>query len=125
LVKQTSRGFNYIEFTDKAGTQCNLQESSSAEEPSIWLGAENIGLKEFVAFRAPSAWEDRPEFDEFDEKHHFVANNRMHLNQEQVKALLPYLQRFVETGAVCEEGSEEDNTPGPDNAGESVCGSGY
>lgn len=27
-----------------------------------------------------------------------VGNNRMHLNQEQVKELLPYLQRFVDTG---------------------------
>jgi hypothetical protein len=84
-MKITPRGFRYVVFTDKAGVTCSLQESSSADEPAIWFGADTIGLKEFVAYRQPSAWEDRPEFDAGNEQHHYIANTRMHLNQEQVK----------------------------------------
>jgi Holliday junction resolvase len=29
---------------------------------------------------------------------HYSANNRMHLTQEQVRDLLPFLQKFAETG---------------------------
>jgi len=32
-----------------------------------------------------------------------VNGNRMHLDQESVKTLLPYLQRFAETGELFED----------------------
>ena len=59
------------EFTDFYGSQCSIQDSSGAE-PAIWLGVE-------VSFKGKRA-------------------TRMHLTQEQAKALLPHLQRFAKQG---------------------------
>lgn len=64
-----------IEFTDAMGNTCSIQESSATED-HIWLGIDYV---ESLSY----AWEVRA---------------RMHLNKEQVAALLPLLQRFVETG---------------------------
>lgn len=38
VVRQTERGFNvYDEFTDTYGVVARVQESSSAEEPRVWI----------------------------------------------------------------------------------------
>lgn len=97
-VKKTNRGFGIVSFKDQHGTECSIQKSSLATADCIWLGADKIGLKEFVAFRQPDAWVDRTEFDEHTMTHHFVANNRIHLTRRQVAKLLPILQNFVDTG---------------------------
>jgi hypothetical protein len=97
LVDHTPRGLSIVNFTDVAGIACSLQKSCSGEEDRIWLGADTIGLREFVPNRTP-AWQDRSEFDERREGRYYQANTSMHLNQEQVAALLPLLQRFVDTG---------------------------
>lgn len=94
----TSRGFEKLNFRDRYGVACSIQKSSLATDECIWFGADHIGLKEFVAYRQPNAWEDVEL--ENTETHHFSANNRMHLNREQIRALLPILQRFVDTGAL-------------------------
>jgi len=96
---KTERGFRYIKFKDKNGIECSIQKSSSIED-SIWLGANKIGLKEFVAYRTPDAWQDRTEFDNGTLEHSFIANNRMHLTVKQVKKLLPILEAFVKTGEI-------------------------
>jgi len=95
-IKKTERGFSITEFKDRYGIVCSLQKSSLATEDAIWFGANEIGLKEFVACRQPNAWEDVEL--ESTMEHHHVANNRMHLTREMVAELLPYLQKFVETG---------------------------
>ncbi len=96
-IEKTERGFAIAEFTDHCGTSCSIQESSLSE-PCIWLGANDIGLKEF---KAGEGWKDRKEFDETNEiQHHYVANNRMHLTVDNVRELLPLLQKFVETGGL-------------------------
>jgi hypothetical protein len=97
IIKKTKRGFTYIEFKDRNNVECKIQKSSIATEDAIWLGAKEIGLKEFVAYRQP-AWQDVDTT--FSEKHHFVANNGMHLTRKQVKKLLPIFQKFVETGEI-------------------------
>jgi len=94
----TARGFGIYTFTDNNGNESSIQESSSAIEAKIWVGCSDIGLKEFVAGRQPSAWEDITLDDTMD--HHWVANNRMHLTQKQVEEMLPILQKFVETGEI-------------------------
>ena len=91
--KKTQRGFAYRNFVDCKGVKCSIQESSSAEEPRIWLGADDIGLKHFKAYEG---WKDVELIDTI--AGHYVANNRMELNRKQVKKLLPILQHFVETG---------------------------
>lgn len=93
-VETTDRGFNYTKFKDQYGVECSIQESSLAGEACIWLGSNKIGLKKFTPYKG---WEDiSTEPDPSGVM--YVANNRMHLNQEQVKALLPLLRKFAKTG---------------------------
>lgn len=72
-VKKTERGFQVIDFDDRYGTHCSLQQSSLAEyEPpgtsAIWLGVDHKDI------------------------------SRMHLDLEQVQWLIGHLQNWVETG---------------------------
>lgn len=90
----TSRGFGLIEFKDRNGVECTIQESSECyKEGLIWFGAKDIGLKHFKAYKG---WKDVELVNTIEE--HYVANNRMHLTQSQVKELLPILMHFAETG---------------------------
>ena len=81
----TNRGFSYAEFKDAKGEICTLQESSSYE-PCIQVSVQYLD----------GGWKtlDIPALVGKD----FVGNQRMKLNQEQVKELLPYLQYFAENG---------------------------
>jgi len=89
-IKHTARGFALGEFTDRNGKACSIQKSSIADEDCIWLGCDEIGLIELIPGQGwtPVAMPT----------HVHQANTRMHLNQEQVKALLPLLKRFVRKG---------------------------
>ena len=53
----TPRGLVKIEFMDDNGDACTLQESSSADEPKIWLG-QNSGdhLRESRQVELPAKW---------------------------------------------------------------------
>lgn len=75
----TDRGFSYAAFHDRYGDLCSIQKSSLATEEAIWLGRE--GLREGA---------------------------RMHLTQEMVGALIPILQRFVESGELLDPDARED-----------------
>jgi hypothetical protein len=67
------KGLNKISFRDDYRQQCSLQKSNAALENIIWFGVDkDINGKTVTA--------------------------RMHLTQEQVKYLLPYLQKFADTG---------------------------
>jgi hypothetical protein len=90
-ISNTQRGFSVGKFTDTFGNQCSLQKSSSAMEDKIWLGIDNPKL---VVFEN----KNKGKYLEVEMPENFDVNARMHLNQEQVAALLPYLQKFVETG---------------------------
>jgi hypothetical protein len=87
-VDTTSRGFTRIDFEDRYQNGCSLQMSSLASEAAIWFGCDdpeprilvpNEGCQPVVI---PG----------------LLTNTRMHLTQEQVRELLPYLQHFVDTG---------------------------
>ena len=90
----TQRGFGRYNFVDDYGAECSLQRSSSGTR--IWLGCNDIGL------RAGHPWRDvsEEELQTLLKTEHLVSNSRMHLNIEQVKALIPMLQKFVETGDI-------------------------
>lgn len=94
----TERGFRVVEFTDNNGIECSLQKSSLATEECIWLGCSEIGLKKFTPYKG---WED-VELEQEPRGIHHVANTRMHLTQEHVRALLPALQHFADTGELPE-----------------------
>lgn len=94
----TQRGFSVIEFTDRNGLHCSIQESSS-DTPSIWLGINDAEPK-IMAIHAPLhniktnetvGWVPYPIPDEV------LLHTRMHLNVEQVKALISTLQFWIAT----------------------------
>ena len=103
-ITKTCRGFDLIEFKDKNNINCSLQKSSIAGEDCIWLGLNNPDLKEFYPY--PRNIEDsfiQITKDDLDKLKHrpqneIYINSRMHLTQTQAKELLPYIQRFIETG---------------------------
>ena len=70
-IKKTNRGFELIEFRDRNGQQCSLQQSSVAdyEQPgssAIWFG---------------------------------VGDERMHIDLKQLKMLIPHLQAWINGGS--------------------------
>lgn len=83
----TNRGFKLATFKDSYGMACRLQESSSLI-PHIWLG-DNLT-------EAP-----------VDPLSGQYIGATMHLNQEQVAALIPHLQYFVLHGKLPERGSHD------------------
>ena len=90
----TQRGFGRYNFVDDYGAECSLQRSSSGVR--IWLGCNDIGLRVGYPWRDVS----EEELQTLLKTEHLVSNSRMHLNVEQVKALIPMLQKFVETGDI-------------------------
>ena len=90
-IALTDRGFAHVTFTDRGGVACSLQESSLASEAAILLGCNEADPRVLVP---NTGWQpvEMPK--------EFVANTHMHLTQQQVAALLPHLQRFVETGGL-------------------------
>ncbi len=99
---KTVRGFDILEFTDRYGAKCQIQASSLATEEAIWFGLEDAEPK-IMASQAGAhgvvttencGWVAYPIPDAVS------LNTRMHLTRDQVEALLPILQRFVDTGEV-------------------------
>jgi hypothetical protein len=85
----TSRGFHRLNFVDHYGVACSLQESSLATETAIWLGCNEPNPRAMVPGQGWTPVALPPEC---------VSDTRMHLTRAQVAALLPHLQRFVDTG---------------------------
>jgi len=92
----TERGFDLIEFEDLYYSKCNIQKSSLATEDAIWFGVRNAQPKIMASKtkEGGTGWVDYliPE--------DVLLTTRMHLSIEQVKKLLPILQRFAETGEI-------------------------
>lgn len=101
----TLRGFRIVRFSDRYGAACSLQQSSLATESAIWFGPDEpepqimasaavaIGRADLVPDpKNPVGWVPFPIPREV------MCTTRMHLTQEQVRALLPLLQHFAETG---------------------------
>ena len=97
---RTSRGFQRGEFTDLYGCKCSIQESSLATDDAIWFGV-NDANPQILASKARkinpetgemTGWVAYPVPDDV------LMHTRMHLNREQVAALILVLQNFVDTG---------------------------
>lgn len=88
---KTQRGFAYIDFKDRYDKECSIQKSSLATEDCIWFGIDNPEPKILIQGKG---WVEYPLPEEVS------ITTRMHLSVEQVKELIPILQRFVETGEV-------------------------
>lgn len=86
----TRRGFACFGFTDRNGHGCSVQDSSIATEACLWLGVD----QPYVKVMGPNGWADVPL------PPGVSIYGRMHLTQEQVRELLPILERFAETGSI-------------------------
>jgi hypothetical protein len=73
----SDKGLRKILFEDDYKQKCSLIKSNAALEDKIWFGVDKDADGKTV-----------------------VA--RMHLTQEHVRNLLPYLQKFVDTGDLFE-----------------------
>lgn len=95
-VRYTHRGFPIYEFQDRYGTSCSLQKSSLADEDAIWFGCDDADPKVMASeiIEGGVGWAKYPVPKEVE------FNTRMHLTVEQVRELLPILQKFVETGEI-------------------------
>lgn len=99
---KTHRGFALGEFIDLYGARCSIQKSSLATDDAIWLGVDDADPR-IMASQAEqhgvhteetTGWVPYPILEAVN------LNTRMHINREQVAALLPILQKFVETGEI-------------------------
>lgn len=87
-IDKTNREFQVIDFKDRNYVECSLQKSSLATEEAIWLGVNDSDPKQCIG----GQWTPI----EMPEGYH--SNTRMHLTQDQVRELLPYLLSFAELG---------------------------
>lgn len=90
---KTEENYPYIEFRDFDGFACSLQISSLDTTDCIRLGIDDPDPKIFThrgwqSYSLPAGVSFR---------------TRMHLSQEQVRELLPYLLRFASEGELWRE----------------------
>ena len=105
-TKTTERGFDVIEFQDRNDVECSLQKSSLATEDCIWIGVNDANPRIMASDVIKLGEFNRKNVFEYRQtgwvKYHVpdsvLMSTRMHLTREQVKALLPILEKFVETG---------------------------
>lgn len=90
----TTRGFNLLEFTDLYENPCSIQQSSIIDTPAIWLGITDA-TPQIMAEKTPAGGVGWVPYEIPDD---VLLTTRMYLTQEQVKALLPVLQQFADTG---------------------------
>jgi len=100
---KTHRGFDISEFTDRYGDRCSLQKTSLAFEDTIWLGISDVNPKIMATDAIRLGIDNKGEVNgwvKYDIPDEVLLSSRMHLTREMVAELLPYLQKFVETGEI-------------------------
>jgi hypothetical protein len=108
IYGQTNRGFDILEFLDLYEVPCSLQKSSLATEDAIWFGRNDASPRQLVPNKGWTPIEMPA---------NYCADTRMHLTQDQVRALLPALQYFANTGdIVCRTCGGEGAVGSPTNA---------
>jgi len=96
----TTRGFKLVEFKDRNGVSCSIQESSS-DVPSLWIGVNDANprvMKSEAFQHGINLTEDELKeggWVEFPIPDNVLFDDRMHLTKEQVKKLIPILQEFI------------------------------
>lgn len=122
--KKTDRGFTLVQFKDKNGRQCSLQQSSaignyddSLDNPGssfVWLGVDDAN-PQIMKSRAKELGLAIPPGDvcgwiPYPIPEAVQLSTRMHLNREHAKWLIGRLQQWLTTGdfysSVPDDGSE-------------------
>lgn len=93
------RRFKKMTFDDVYNVKCSLQKSSLTSEECIWFGVEDVNPRILVP-DMHSPFEGAKKAIPYNLPSEVIISNRMHLNREQVKMLLPALQEFVDTGEI-------------------------
>jgi len=99
-MTRTNRGFRLYKFSDRDGYKCSLQKSSIATEHCVWLGIDDAEPKVLhsdakkvgVDTDKDCGWVDYPIPEEV------LLNTRLHLTQQQARAVAKQLFYFAETG---------------------------
>lgn len=93
-------------FKDRYDQEFSIQKSSLATEDCIWFGINNanpqimssdatrMGLRERTFDERDNGWVA------FEIPKEVLLSTRMHLTREQIKELLPILEKFVKTGEI-------------------------
>lgn len=102
-VRRTARGFEYLEFDDIYDVGCSLQASSLAiyDEPgtsAVWLGVDDPDPQILVRGKG---WQ------KVELPKGINCKTRMHLNRDQVAALIVHLQNWLKTDSF---GKKKKNT---------------
>jgi hypothetical protein len=95
---KTDRGFTIIMFKDRYDTPCHMLKSSLADEDCIWFGCDEADPRIMASIVVPGGTGWVPYKMPLEE--HVLMNTRMHLSRDQVKEILPILQKFVEIGEI-------------------------
>lgn len=90
-IEKNQRGFDFANFEDRYGEKCSIQKSSLAFEEAIWFGIKEPQLTIFED-------EKCGKYIKTSMPKTFMVSSQMHLTQDMVKDLLPYLIKFAETG---------------------------
>lgn len=102
-VEMTARGFEIIKFKDRFDASCSLQASSLAEYPkpgtsAIWLGIDDAN-PQIMAVDARQAGIETTEtvgWVPYPIPPQVMLTTRMHLDRDQVKALIRHLQNWLD-----------------------------
>lgn len=100
-IKQTNRGFDYTEFKDDYGGECSLQKSSSAMVDRIWFGVNDVKPKIMVSDAKRLGLDTKGKVNgwmDYEVPKEVLFHDRMHLNQDIIHDLMPYLTEFEDTG---------------------------
>lgn len=98
----THRGFDLYQSVDRNGIEYTIQKSSLATDNYIWLGIDDINpqilatdaYKFGIDTTKTTGWIDYPIPNEV------LMSSRMHLSRDDVRKMLPILNKFVETGNI-------------------------
>ncbi|MFA5398481.1 MAG: hypothetical protein WC346_20885 [Methanogenium sp.] len=103
---KTNRGFSIYLFKDRLGENCSIQKSSLATEDAIWIGVNDVTPKIMcrdaikLGIRKSTGGAEDNGWCNYIIPKEVLLSSRMELTQEQVRELLPILQKFVNTGEV-------------------------
>jgi len=94
--KYTERGFALYEMVDLYENNYSLQKSSLATEDAIWFGIDDANPQIMASKIIPNGtgWA------KYTIPKDVLLTTRMHLSRDQVKELIPILQKFVDTGEI-------------------------
>uniref|UniRef100_A0AB39CDJ2 Uncharacterized protein n=1 Tax=Pseudomonas phage HRDY3 TaxID=3236930 RepID=A0AB39CDJ2_9VIRU len=95
LAQTTERGFPRLDFVDRYGHMCSLQESSLATEAAIWFGPNEAEPEHMVHGKG---WVPYVYPEGIEVLHH----TRAHITQRQMKEILPILEHFTKFGEMPE-----------------------